>query len=267
MREFMSTSFTFGTQDCAAMFRWFQELLQGSANGDLSSLQVDLHSHLIPAIDDGVQSVDEAVYLIRELREQGIRKIITTPHVMSEGFTNNPEIIRDGLLKVKNELIAQKIDVSFEAAAEYYLDDNFEQRMQNEELLTLNGKYLMFEMSYMNKAPNLDEVLFQLSSSGYKPVMAHPERYSYYHDNDLQGYRDLRDKGVYLQMNMGSIIGGYSPEIRRVARHMLKEGLVDFLGTDLHNERHLDMINKCLQDHYFVKTMKDYPFKNQELLQ
>ncbi len=249
------------------MFSWLQDLFQGSANGDLSPLQVDLHSHLIPAIDDGVQSVDEAIYLIRELREKGIRKIITTPHVMSEGFNNTSEDIRNGLLKVKNELNAQKIDVSFEAAAEYYLDDNFEERMQNEELLTLNGKYLMFEMSYMNKAPNLDEVLFQLSSNGYKPVMAHPERYSYYHDTDLQSYRDLRDKGVYLQLNMGSIIGAYSPEIRRVARQMLKEGLVDFLGTDLHNERHLDMINKCLRDHFFIKTLNDYPFQNKELLQ
>ena len=249
------------------MFRWLQDLLQGSANGDLSSLQVDLHSHLIPGIDDGVQSVDEAVQLIRELREKGIRKIITTPHIMSEGFNNTPEGIRNGLLKVKNELIAQKIDVSFEAAAEYYLDDNFEQRMQNGELLTLNGKYLMFEMSYMNKAPNLDEVLFQLNSNGFKPIMAHPERYSYYHNTDLQSYRDLRDKGVYLQLNMGSIIGAYSPEIRRVARQMLKERLVDFLGTDLHNERQLDMINKCLRDNFFIKTLNEYPFQNKELLQ
>ncbi len=248
------------------MLRWLQNLLSGDADGDLAPLQVDLHSHFIPAIDDGVQSVDEAVYLIRELRELGIQKIITTPHVMSEGFTNSPDIIRNGLFQVKNALIAQGIDISIEAAAEYYLDDQFQERLSHEELLTLNGSYFLFEMSYMNKAPNLDEVLFHLSSNGYKPVMAHPERYNYYHDHDLQAYRDLRDKGVYLQLNMGSLIGAYSPEIRRVSRQMIKEGLVDFIASDMHNEGHLEMVQKCLKDRFFVDTINEYPFLNKELI-
>lgn len=249
------------------MIRWLQNLLGGSVQGDLSPLKVDLHSHLIPGIDDGVQSVDEAVYLLRELREWGIQKVITTPHVMSEGYTNTAETIKNGLYHVKNSLISQGINITVEAAAEYYLDEAFESKIEEEELLTIGNKYILFEMSYMNKAPNLDEALFQLSSRGFKPVMAHPERYNYYHDSDLQSYRDLRDKGVFLQMNMGSLIGSYSPEVKRVARQMIKEELVDFISTDMHNERHLEIVRNCLSDRFFVQMINNYPFQNQELLE
>src|SRR3974377_2137960 len=117
---------------------------------DLSVLKCDVHSHFIPGIDDGAQTMEHAVSLIREFYELGYRKVITTPHILTDGFKNTPEIILSGLEKVRVALKNANIPMQIDAAAEYYVDFDFERKIQNEKLLTFGKNYLLFEVSYIN---------------------------------------------------------------------------------------------------------------------
>ena len=161
---------------------------------DLSVLKTDVHSHLIPAIDDGSKSMDDSISMIRRFKEFGFTKVTTTPHVMSDFYKNTPEIILGGLEEVKKELTKNKINVSMSAAAEYYLDENLEEKIKNKELLTIGENYVLFELPFMSEPPNLASTIFDLQTNGYKPILAHPERYGFWYQ-DFEKYRELKDKG------------------------------------------------------------------------
>ena len=146
---------------------------------DLSWLQVDMHSHLIPGIDDGSKSMEESLGLIQRLAEYGLRKIITTPHIMSEYYRNTPEIIRMGLEDLKKAVSASKIQIEIEAAAEYYMDEIFLEKVKGgEEILSFGGGYILVETGFINKPQMLLDIIFHLEMAGFKPILAHPERLS-----------------------------------------------------------------------------------------
>lgn len=211
------------------------------APADLSVLKSDVHSHLIPGIDDGSKSMVDSIAMIRRFKELGFSKITTTPHVMSDFYKNTPETILGGLKEVRKELEANHIKVEMFAAAEYYLDESLEAKIQNKEMLTIGDNYVLFELPFMSEPPNLASAIFELQTNGYKPILAHPERYGFWY-NDFNKYHELKDKGVHLQLNMLSLIGHYSPETKKIAERMVDENLITFLGTDCHNQGHLDLI-------------------------
>jgi len=222
---------------------------------DYSALHTDMHSHLIPGIDDGAKTLDDSLVLIFELYKLGFRKIITTPHIMSDYYKNTPENILGGLEEVKAAVANEGLDVQLEAAAEYYFDEGLIRKLDEGKMLTFGDNHLLFEISYINCPENINEVVFKMLVLGYKPVLAHPERYPFWH-NDFDKYREFRDLGVLLQINMNSLSGYYGPEAKRTAERMIDEGLVDLLGTDCHHDRHINGLKYGLKEKYLKKALE-----------
>jgi protein-tyrosine phosphatase len=208
---------------------------------DLSVVKCDVHSHFIPGIDDGAASLEESLELIRTFHDLGYKKIITTPHILADGYPNTAEIILEGLEKVKAALKAENIPMQMEAAAEYYLDYDFGKKVETEKLLTFGDNYLLFEISYLNPPDNLEQVVFQMQTMGYQPVLAHPERYTFWLNNWAK-YERLKEKGVLFQLNINSLTGYYSNEVRSMAEEMIERRMINFLGSDCHHLKHASVI-------------------------
>ncbi|MEB2783119.1 tyrosine-protein phosphatase [Algoriphagus persicinus] len=220
---------------------------------DLSWLEVDMHSHLIPGIDDGSKTMEESLQLIKRLSGYGLRKIITTPHIMSEYYRNTPEIIKMGLEDLRRAVKNEGISIEIEAAAEYYMDEIFLEKIKSgEEVLTFGDKYILVETGFINKPQMLLEIIFQLEMAGFKPILAHPERYQYLiADKGL--LQDLTDRQILFQVNLLSLTGFYSKPVKDFGEMLVETGLVRFLGTDCHNLRYLDMMETLPKSKLFNK--------------
>ncbi|MCK4661952.1 MAG: capsular biosynthesis protein [Bacteroidales bacterium] len=221
---------------------------------DFSDVGVDMHSHLIPGIDDGVTTIEEAVEIVKQLHKLGYYKLITTPHIMSDFYKNTPEIINSGLKLLQNEIRKQNISVTIEAAAEYYLDYEFEKKLEKENLMTFGKKYILIEISFFNPLDSLHEIIFNLETAGYKPILAHPERYTYWL-YDFNKYIELKDRGVLFQINVNSLIGEYSLQAKKIAEKLIENNMVEFLGTDVHFMMHVELMNKLLSNKHLAKLV------------
>ncbi|WP_243900162.1 MULTISPECIES: tyrosine-protein phosphatase [Hymenobacter] len=246
----------------------FGSMAPATAPASLQELVVDMHSHLLPGIDDGAATVEHSVELLREMQELGYRKLIMTPHVMGDFFRNTPATIRAALTQLRTAASAAGItNIELECAAEYYLDEWFGRKLEtNEELLTFGGDrhYLLFETSYINEPFNLAETVFNLRAAGYQPVLAHPERYTYLYGR-FEELERIRESGVLLQVNLNSLAGYYSSGAQRVAEKLIDAGLVDMLGTDTHNVKHTATLrNKVLTTNYLRKAL-ELPLLNNTL--
>ncbi len=206
-------------------------------------LKVDLHSHLIPGIDDGSRNMKESLSLLKGMEALGYEKVITTPHIMLDAYKNTPEIIGNGLKTLRDSAVKEGITIEIEAAAEYYLDDGFEDLLKKGDMLTIKGKYLLFETSYFAKPMQLEEMIFSITSAGYIPLMAHPERYRYVKDF-LKEYGRFKELGVMFQVNLNSFGGYYGKDAKYKANFLRKEGMIDFLGSDVHHSRQVDTLSK-----------------------
>ncbi|MDC0249613.1 histidinol phosphatase [Flavobacteriales bacterium] len=225
------------------MLNWFSKKKEDELVPlDFSVLKTDIHSHLIPGIDDGSPDMEASILLIKKMQELGYSKIITTPHVMSDFYKNSSEIILNGLNDVRAELKLQNINMDISAAAEYYIDFDFEQKIGKEKLLTFGDNYILVELSFLQAPNNLFDTIFKLQMEGYKVVLAHPERYGYYNQED---YDNLISRGVFLQINLLSLIGYYSPQIQQKTKQLIAENQVSFVGTDCHNMNHAELYEKC----------------------
>ena len=213
---------------------------------------VDIHSHFLPNIDDGSKSMDESVALLRRMQGYGIKNIICTPHVMESVWENSTETIQQKLDALNAHLKSiQFTDITISAAAEYMLDANFDRLLKTEKLRPLKDNYILVELSFLNAPINLYETLFQIQIAGYKPVLAHPERYSYFH-NDFSAFTKLKAAGCLFQLNLLSLSNYYGASVMATAQALLKQQMFDFAGTDTHKHHHLDFLEKI--DH--GKTMK-----------
>ena len=160
---------------------------------DLSFLRNDIHSHLIPGIDDGSPDMETTIILLKKFIDLGYKKVITTPHIMIDYYKNTPEIILSGLDKVNEEIIKNNLDIEIEAAAEYNLEPEFEDLLEKNNLLTFgNDNYLLFELSFFDEPPKLNDIIWKMIEKGISPVLAHVERYSYWHKD----YNKIEEKGV-----------------------------------------------------------------------
>lgn len=209
---------------------------------DLSWLRVDMHSHLIPGIDDGSKTMEESLDLVRRLAGFGLEKIITTPHIMSEYYRNTPEIIGMGLEDLRRAVKAEGIAIQIDAAAEYYMDEIFLEKVKaGEKMLTFADDYILVETGFINKPQMLLDTIFQLEMAGFKPILAHPERYQYLiADKKLQ--EELIDRKLLFQVNLLSFTGFYSKQVKDFGEMLVERGVVALLGTDCHNTRYLDML-------------------------
>ncbi|MBD3638416.1 MAG: capsular biosynthesis protein [Crocinitomicaceae bacterium] len=196
---------------------------------DLSILKTDLHSHLIPGIDDGSKSMDDTLNMLRKFSELGYKKVITTPHIMSDFYRNNPEIILGGLEKVRIAKEEAGIQIEIEAAAEYYLDEYFRELIEKNELLTFGDNHVLFELSFAEEPPRVKDTIFSLVTEGYHPIMAHIERYPYYIEK-WDVLEDFKDRGCLLQLNINSLSGHYGPHIKKWAAAVIDRGIIDIVG-------------------------------------
>ena len=225
------------------MLKWFlKNKEQELAPLDFSVLKTDMHSHLIPDIDDGASDLEASISMLKKLQQLGYQKIVTTPHIMSDFYKNTPEIIAKGLEAVKVELKKQNINIKLEAAAEYYVDYDFKQKIGKEKLLTFGDNYILIEFSFLEAPVNLLDIIFTLQLEGYKVVLAHPERYSFFEKKD---YEDFKTRGVLLQLNLLSLIGHYSTPIQEQAEWLIAQNMISFIGTDCHNMNHANLYEKC----------------------
>jgi len=216
-------------------------------------LFVDMHSHLIPGIDDGSKTMEESIALIRELVKLGYKKIITTPHIMGDFFKNSKETILPGLTALKEKLKEQNIDISIEAAAEYYLDEWFIEKLERgEQLMTFGNNYVLFETSFLNEPAQLHQAIFLMRSSGYIPILAHPERYLYLY-NDFSAFQKIYQMDVLFQINLNSLTGYYSKQAKLFAEKLIDNKMVDFVGTDCHGQRHIDVLQQVKKSGYYKK--------------
>jgi len=199
---------------------------------------VDIHSHLIPGIDDGAQTFEDTMRLTKALQAFGISQLITTPHVIEYVWDNSRDFIKAKEADTRIELEKKQITIPFHAAAEYMMDDHFVQLFKTEDLLTLKDKYVLVEMSYINPPIQLYSILFDLQVAGYIPVLAHPERYLFYHHN-FQEYDKLKKAGCLFQLNLLSTVGYYGEGIAKIAEKLLKNGMYSFVGSDVHHDNHI----------------------------
>ncbi len=220
-------------------------------------LHVDLHSHLIPGIDDGSKTMEESIELIKRLKSFGYNKIITTPHIMMHRYPNSSTNIKDGLAAVRERLNQEQIDIEIEVAAEYFLDEHLMGLVAQYDILTFGKNYLLFEMSYINHPVNLEDMVMAMIKAGYTPVLAHPERYVYMSKN-FSKYAALKALGVHFQLNLNSLAGYYSDEIQKIAFQLVDAGMINFVGSDTHRMRHLDTLKLVLKS----KVYRDLFQKN-----
>lgn len=225
--------------------------------------RVDLHSHLLPQIDDGVQSLKESIELIKQFQLLGYTKLITTPHIINDFYPNNREIITNKLQIVQKTLKEENIDILLEASAEYYVDMHFLSLIEDDDLLTFMGHYVLFETSYTDKPIILKHVIRLLLQKGYIPVLAHPERYRYLHSN-IELYKELKALGVLFQVNAKSLYNKSSHSYE-IAIKLIKLGLVDFIGSDAHRMRDVKKLQSFLTSRMCKKVMKCNSIKNKLL--
>jgi tyrosine-protein phosphatase YwqE len=212
---------------------------------DLSKLGVDMHSHLIPGIDDGAPTMEHSIAMLNKFAQLGYRKVITTPHILGEVHPNTPEIILSGLEEVRKELQKLKINIEIEAAAEYYCDETLLPKIKDKNILSFGKNYVLMEFSMLHASQYEAQALFELQVAGYVPVLAHFERYPFYHGN-FEKVEQLRERNIKIQVNLGSLTGHYGQSVKKMAEELIKKGLVDFLGSDCHRMEHLLMIEKHL---------------------
>ena len=239
------------------MFSFFKKKTTQPLEG--FTLSTDIHSHVLPGIDDGSPDVETSIRLIKGMYDTGIRKMVATPHVISDLYRNTPESIHKALELLKPAMLEAGIPMELTAAAEYMIDDHFMQLLhQRSPLLTLHKNIILTEISYMTPPSNLEEMAFTIITEGYLPIMAHPERYSYYH-HDHDAYYRLIELGFVLQVNLLSLTGYYGKAVAKAARFILDKGLAALVGTDLHHDRHL----KALQDPHNQQLFSEYLSKKQ----
>ncbi len=230
----------------------------------LDAIGTDMHSHLIPGIDDGASTINQSIELIKQMAAMGFSKIITTPHIQGEVYKNTPEIINNGLNELKLALAKENIQIEISAAAEYLLDDKFNEKLLSKNLLTFGKKFILVELSYFSPHPNLLNFIFDLQIEGYNVILAHPERYSYWFNN-FKKLEELKERGVFFQLNIISLSGYYDIPVKKTAEKLVDNNMIDFLGTDMHNNNYMDGLNKTRFEKYLQKVLSSGKIRNKEL--
>jgi len=219
------------------------------------NLVTDVHSHFLPGIDDGAPDMETSIALITAMRDLGYSKLVTTPHCMSDYYKNSPEIITAKRDEVRAELKARNIDIQLEAAAEYYLDEDLERKVKAGEVLTFGDNYLLFELPFIDEPGNINHVIFAMQTAGYKPVLAHIERYTFWHRN-WDKFEEIVERGVRIQINLGSLTGAYGPDVRKIAERLIDAKMVHLLGSDCHHMQHIDLLHNVRRKQYLHKALE-----------
>ena len=216
-------------------------------------ISTDIHSHILPGIDDGAPDVETSIQLIKGLMKYGVKRSVATPHIIGDMYRNDADSIYGAQKLLQSALDKEGIEFELSAAAEYMLDQYFFELLDNKVLLlTIQDNLLLTEFSYSSMPDHIEKMSFGIATEGYSPILAHPERYGYFHNN-YKVYHHLIDLGFRLQLNLLSLTGYYGKEVNKAATYLIRNDLISFLGTDLHHVRHL----AALQDPANQKIFKE----------
>lgn len=244
------------------MFSFFKK----KVTPDLSFIGADMHSHLLPGLDDGLPDIDLTLAFIRGLHNMGYSKLICTPHIIADIYPNSQATILPKLDLVRKAVLENNIPVQIEAAAEYMVDTEMEKIVQSgQQLLTFGGNYILIEMSYVAASPNIEQVVFALKLKGLQPILAHPERYNFYH-RQFEQYERMVDMGCLLQVNLLSLLGYYGKPVKIIAEKLFAKKMVSFVGTDMHHQNHMDALNELTSRKEFYKLIEGAELLNRTLL-
>ncbi|WP_291870264.1 CpsB/CapC family capsule biosynthesis tyrosine phosphatase [Maribacter sp.] len=205
---------------------------------------IDIHNHILPGIDDGAKTVEESIELIKEFSEFGVTNFIATPHIMDNYYPNNLKTVTQSLSKLNKQLKVEKLDnITVSAAAEHMIDANFEVLLEKGEVLPMQKNYVLVEMSYLQASINFDNAIQKIAEKRFFPILAHPERYVYLHSK-FRKYEKYKKQGIMFQLNLLSLSDYYGKDVQQTANKLLNEGLLDFVGSDVHNMRQLNSLKE-----------------------
>lgn len=196
---------------------------------------IDMHNHILYGIDDGCKTIEESIETIKNMKKIGFNSIVLTPHYIEDSsFKANNSLKLERLEILKEELLKNNIDVNLFLGNEIFINESINELIINKEIRSINNtRYILIELPFNNQILNLDDYLYELKLKGYKIIIAHPERYTYFKDN-YEEARKLYDSGVLFQVNYGSIIGQYGSSSLKLVKKLLKDDMVDFISTDIH---------------------------------
>ncbi len=239
----------------SGLFNTTRSLAVGKALG------TDIHAHWLPGIDDGAPDVSTSLALVEGLYTLGFRRLVATPHIYPEFYPNTPDTIRTAWEKVAPVIRERWPDLQTSFAAEYFLDDSFRALAESQELLTFLDNRILLEFSFLAEPPGAEEVFFQLRLKGYRPVLAHVERYPFLFNQDkkLDRYRDM---GVEFQGNLLAFTGHYGPDVRQQAIRLLFRDAYTYLGTDLHHADHLQQLSEFRLPPNLAAKMEEGTFRH-----
>jgi protein-tyrosine phosphatase len=229
---------------------FFKKRKQNDIHIDFNLLHTDMHAHFLPGLDDGAPDLSTSVELVRALKTLGYKKLIATPHISQEFYPNPAETIGQSLEKCRAAVAAQGIDIALEAAAEYMIDDAFIAAVEQDAPLLCFGtaRCVLIETGFIVPHPMLQSVIFQLKARGYQPVLAHPERYTFYYNN-IAAIQSVKDAGCLLQLNLLSLTGYYGPGPKQLSCALMGAALYDLAGTDVHHHRHIHTLSNIKYTH------------------
>ena len=229
---------------------------------DYSVLKTDVHSHLIPGIDDGSPDMETSIKLVKGLVELGYKKIYTTPHIMWDMYPNTREDILSRLVDLRKAVKDKGLDIEINAAAEYFIDEHFRQLLADKkQLLTIHNTMVLVEFSLANPPMELKDVLFEMQLQGYQPIIAHPERYLYL-EHTKNFYDELKDYGCMFQLNMLALGGFYGRSVQEFAQYLAKKDYYNLVGTDMHHVRHLQGLHDSKVYEGLLRVMESGNIRN-----
>lgn len=211
----------------------------------------DRHSHVLPDLDDGVKTLAESVEVVKRMMALGVERFTFTPHIAFPGMLNNRNNIGASLLILRKRLEAEGIRVSLDAAAEYRMGEFMLDLLDSDNIMaSLEGEVLV-EHSFYAPTCYTDDILCQLISKGYQPVLAHPERYPFYWDNIVKHCEEMKHKGCKIQVNILSFTGYYGKEAERAARELYKTSVADYYASDIHGLKQIDLLEDFIKGSLF----------------
>lgn len=221
---------------------------------DYGVLKCDVHSHFIPGIDDGAPTIEAGLELLQAMYDLGFRKVVTTPHSMADGYRNPPEVILGGLEKLRHAAKQAGQPMEVDAAAEYYLDHALQEKAAKQELLTFGQDLVLFELPFIGEPLVLMNIVFELQTQGYTPVLAHPERYTFWH-TDTGTMAQLKDRQVLFQLNTVALAGSYGPAVKKAAERIIDKGWYELVGSDCHSMKHIEALDKARTEPFLHKLV------------
>lgn len=228
----------------------------------------DIHSHILFGVDDGSRSIEESIKLLKKLKSVGFNHVILTSHYI-EGSEYNADNSkkREIFLKLKQRIVDENIDIDITLGNEIFINDHIIPLINDGYISPIgDSKYLLVELPFHNKLLNLEDIIYEIKISGYTPIIAHPERYTYLQE-DYSLVDALRKDGNLFQANYASILGHYGKGAEKLMKYMLKNRYIDYLGTDIHRaekdyvvtnfEKIIKHIKKVTKEDYFLKIMEN----------